>query len=112
MKSNQTLLLSTLTAFAGGFVAGVLYQTDPCRQFRSSVGASARERTRWVENQLHALENQVAQIEDQLHHLGDEFGQRIRETVQQYVPDMEMGRRQWEVRDREVERDLPRMPRS
>lgn len=109
---QRTFLLSALAAFAGGFAAGVVYQSDPFRRVRSSIGASAREHTRWVEEQLHALENQVAHLEDQLHNLGDEFGQRIRDTVQQYVPDLELERKAWEVRDREVERDLPRMPRS
>lgn len=110
MTSRQTFVLSTLTAFAGGYIAGILYKSDPCRRFRSAVGASARQHTRWVEGQLQLLEEQVSHLEAQLHTLGDDFGHRIRETVQHYVPDLE--EEEWEVRDREVERDLPRMPRS
>ncbi|MFW5973103.1 MAG: hypothetical protein ACOCTG_03850 [Bacteroidota bacterium] len=111
MNSNKALLLSTTVAFVGGFVAGVLYQTDPCRRFRTSVGVSARERTRWLEQQFTSLENQLSQVEEQLHRLGDEFGHRMREAVRLNLADLE-SEEKWDVEDREVERDLPRMPKS
>lgn len=112
MKSNKTLLLTTIIAFAGGFAAGASFQSDAGRRVRGSVGASAREHTRWLEEKLHALEKQVAALEGQAQQRSEELGQRLRDTVQQYVPHLDVDEEEWEVRNREVERDLPRMPRS
>lgn len=111
MKASRTLLLTTLAAFAGGFTAGIFYQTDPCRRFRSTLGTSAREHTRWIDDQLRGLERQLTQVEEQLHVLGEEFGERLRETVNQYVPDMDVDEDSWQVQRSEVAHELPRMPR-
>ena len=110
MKPQQTYALSVAAALVGGFAAGIFYQSEPFRRLRESLGESARARKRWVENQLHRLEDQIGQLEAQLQSLGEEFSSRIRSTVSTDATAEE--RQTWKMVEGEVARDLPRMPRS
>lgn len=79
--------------------------SEPCRRFRAVIGESALQRKRWVEDQIRTLEDQIGQLEAQLQNVGEEFGRRIRS-------ESDDKRKSWKVAESEVERDLPRMPRS
>jgi hypothetical protein len=110
MSSTRSVLVITAAAFAGGFMAGVLYQTPSARQFRGSLATSARTQAHWLEQRLEVLENQIRQLEGQLQQAGSDLGQRLRGAVAR--PQEEPERWDVDVDTREVERELPRIPRS
>lgn len=110
MSSTRDILLTAAITFAGGFVAGIAYQTPSARRFRGSVVSSARMRAQWLEDRLAVLENQIHRLEDQLQQTGEDLGRRFRDTVGQHGPNVEL--KPWEVDNSEVERELRRIPRS
>jgi gas vesicle protein len=109
MRSTRDFLITATIAFAGGFAAGFMYQTPSAQRVRGSIATTARSQVQWLENRLAGLENQIHQLEDQLSQAGVDIGQRLKDTVGQYHPGVEP--EPWDVEEREVERELRRIPR-
>jgi len=111
MNSRQSLLLTALASFAGGFVAGVLMAPESRRRLAAGAQGSAR----WVGHQMHAIEAQLTALEHQLNTISADLGERVRATTKEAfdphvpsIPDEEM----WEFEGEDVARDLRRMPRK
>lgn len=88
MSRFTAVLVASGTSFLAGYLTGVLLAPNSGAETRGWVADQARERSRWIEARLHAVESQVKSLEAKLER-----------------PEIA-----WDVEQDEVERDLRRMP--
>lgn len=116
MKRTTHLLATAVSAFAGGYLAGLLFAPQSGRKARQAIASQARAQTDRLEAQLHALEEQLIAVEQQLEESGYAFSERVRgaaqRTLDHYLPTFDEAADEWKLRRGEVTRDLRRMPRS
>jgi predicted metal-dependent hydrolase len=112
MSSTRSILLTAAAAFAGGFAAAVYYQSPSAQRIRGSVASSAKVQSQWLEQRLAALENQIHHLEGQLQQVGSDFGQRFKDTVGPKKGHDQAQPLDLDVDNKEVERELRRIPRS
>ena len=112
MQTKNKVLIVGLAALAGGVAAGVFFAPQTGRKLRSQLVQSTQDSAHWVSGRLHTLENSLASLEEQLHSAGDQFADSLHEKTDKvlsyYLPDVPAS---WELEDREVARQLRRMPR-
>ncbi len=115
MKTTQTILLAAV-AFAGGYLAGLLFAPASGRETRRRIARSAQEPSRWVGGQVHAFEARLAALEAQLQTLSRQFAEKMRETTQgaldQVLPSVPEDDEAWQIEGDELARNLRRMPRK
>ena len=116
MNTRQTVLLTAVTAFASGFLAGMLFAPASGRDARRRIAASARGSTRWLGDQLQNLESQLGSLEQQIQTVGTQFSEKVRgvakKAVDPYLPTFPEEEEQWKVDRKELTKDLRRMPRK
>ena len=116
MNTRQTALLTALTAFAGGFLAGMLFAPASGRDARRRIATSAQDSTRWLGDRLHDLEAQLGTLEQQIQQTGAQFSERVRGAAQKavdpYLPTFPDEDTAWKVDRKELAKDLRRMPRK
>ena len=116
MNTSQTLLLTALTSFVGGFLAGLILAPASGEESRRRLARSAEDSTRWLGDRVKDLEVQLTAIEEQLQASGAQLGERLREAAQQaadpYVPGLADEDEDWEMSRKEIAKDLRRMPRK
>lgn len=112
MKRNTNWIVTAVAAFAGGYLAGMLFAPQSGRDLRRSIASRASEPAHWMEGRLHEIERQLSELERELRATSAEFGDRLREATQRavshYVPE---NPEPWRVERSEVTRELPGLPR-
>ncbi|MFQ5569720.1 MAG: YtxH domain-containing protein [Rhodothermales bacterium] len=116
MNTRQTILLTAISAFAGGFFAGLIFAPQTGRETRQRLVRTAQGSTRWLGEQLDAVEAKIGVLEQQIHKTTSQFTEKVRETahhtVDQYVPSMPDDTKAWTVEREDLAHDLRRMPRK
>lgn len=116
MRTSGRLLVTVAAAFAGGYLAGLLFAPLSGRQSRSAIAQRARSQSQRLEQQLHALEERLLDAEQQLEEAGHQFSERVRDATHRamghYVPTFDEEEVDWDVHKGEITRDLRRMPRG
>ena len=116
--ANKTLdiLIVGAAAFAGGYLAGVLLAPRSGEETRQQIGERAKAQTRWVEQRIARLEDQIGKVEEQLRQKSGAFGDQVREAAQnavdQVVPSLPDDPKAWGVGDDDVAGDLRHMPKK
>ena len=116
MNTRQTQLLTAITAFAGGFIVGLLIAPQSGREARRRIAQSAQGSTRWIEDQLHSLEDQLGTLEQHIQSVSAQFGDKVRDVthkaVDQYLPSFPEESNDWEMEGEDLERNLRHLPRK
>ena len=116
MNTRETLFLTAIAAFAGGFFAGMLLAPSSGRDARRRIAETAQGSTRWVGDRLQDLEGQLGSLEEQIQAAGAQFSQKMRgaakKAVDPYLPSFPEDDEAWKVDRKEVTKDLRRMPRK
>ena len=116
MNTRETLFLTAIAAFAGGFFAGMLLAPSSGRDARRRIAQTAQDSTRWLGDQLQGLEEQLGSLEDQIQAVSAQFGQKMRgaakKAVDPYLPSFPDDADAWKVERKEVTKELRRMPRK
>lgn len=116
MKTRETVLLTAVTAFAGGFLAGMLFAPASGRDARRRIAESAQDSTRWMGDRLHDLEAQLGLLEQQIQTVGAQFSEKVRgvakKAVDPYLPTLPEDADQWKVDRKDLTSDLRRLPRK
>ena len=116
MNTKETLFLTAVAAFAGGFFAGMLLAPLSGRDARRRLAQTAQGSTRWVGDQLQSLEAQLGTLEQQIQTVSSQFGEKMRDAakkaVDPYLPSFPEDAEAWKVDRKELTKDLRRMPRK
>jgi len=115
MTTRQALLLTAVSSFASGFLAGVLLAPYSGREARRRLVQTTQDSTRWAAGRLHDLEARLGTLEQQIHTAGTQLGDKMRETahkaVDPYLPVLPEEDEAWKVERDELARDLRHLPR-
>lgn len=116
MNTRQTQLLTAISAFAGGFIAGLLFAPQSGREARQRIVQTAQGSTQWIEDQIHSLEDQLGTLEQHIQSVSAQFGDKVREVtnkaVDQYLPSFPDEQNDWEMEGGDLERNLRHLPRK
>ena len=116
MNTRQSQLLTAVVAFAGGFLAGVLFAPQSGREARRRIAETAQDSTRWMGERLQAVETQLGAVEQQIQAAGAQFGEKMRgaagKAVDQYVPSVPDDADALQIDQEDVDHDLRHMPRK
>ena len=116
MNTRQTQLLTAVTAFASGFLAGVLFAPQSGREARRRIAETAQDSTRWMGDRLQAIETQLGALERQIQAASAQFGEKMREAatraVDQYVPSVPEDSDALKIDQEDLTHDLRQMPRK
>ena len=115
MNTRETLFLTAVAAFAGGFLAGMLFAPASGRDARRRIAETAQDSSRWVGDRLQDLEAQLGTLEEQIQTAGSQFSEKMRgaakKAVDPYLPSLPEDDEAWKVERKELTKDLRRMPR-
>ncbi len=116
MNTRQTQLLTAITAFASGFLVGVLFAPQSGREARRRIAETAQDSSRWMGDRLQAIEAQLGALERQIHAASVQFGEKIRgaaaKAVDQHVPLLPEDTDAWKMDREDLTHDLRQMPRK
>ena len=116
MNTRQTQLLTAITAFASGFLVGVLFAPQSGREARRRIAETAQDSSRWMGDRLQAIETQLGALERQIHAASAQFGEKMRggaaKAVDQHVPSLPEDTDAWKMDREDLTHDLRQMPRK
>ena len=117
MKSSLSYATLVATAFAAGFVSGILFAPQSGKNTRKRIADEAREQLKAAESQIDAIEEQLAELNGRVQETGKELSGKIRqaanEAVDSYIPDLADGVENWsEGGEEDVVKDLRNMTRK
>ena len=116
MNTRQNQLLTAVVAFASGFLAGVLFAPQSGREARRRIAETAQDSTRWMGEQLHAVEAQLGVLEQRIQAASAQFSEKIQgaanKAAEQYVPSASDDLDNLEIDQEDVAQDLRQMPRK
>ncbi len=115
--STTSKLITAVSAFAGGILAGMLLAPESGKENRRRVAARMKEQSRKIEQQLNELEEKYHDIEKEVvatsHDIADKLRDKTYQTVDHYltsVPDD--ADKEWGIEGEDVAQNLKRIPRK
>ena len=117
MKSSLSHATLVVTAFAAGFVSGILFAPQSGKTTRKRLADEARGQLKVAESQIEAIEEHLADLNERVHETGKDLSGKIRQAannaVDSYIPDLADGVENWsEGGEDEVVKDLRNMTRK
>ena len=117
MKSSLSKATLVATAFAAGFVSGILFAPQSGKNTRRRIADEARGQLKAAESQLDTIEEHLADLNGRVQETGKEITGKIRqaanEAVDSYIPDLADGVENWsEGGEDEIVKDLRNMTRK
>ncbi len=112
MNTKQSMLLSGVMAFMGGFIAGWALSTEKGKELRRNMSAQAHQTSNWMETRLHHIEDRIHRLEGRLHQASEGFAEKVKDATERATEHLvPTPPEEWDVESNEVTRELRRLPR-
>jgi len=112
MADTQRTIITGLLAFAGGFLAGILLAPESGTKTRKKIAKEAQSQLRNLGKQLDGLEDRIEGLQKQVKQTGSHLGEKVVDAAKQVVSTVTEEAADFKVEQKEVAKDLRRMPRN
>ncbi len=112
MADTQQTIITGLLAFAGGFVAGILFAPESGAKTRERISREAQSQLRNLGKQLDGLEDRIDGLQKQVKEGGAQLGERVVDKAKQVMSSVPDEAADFNVEANDVAKDLRRMPRK